>query len=246
MCSLLHLSYGRHELGHSIIEVGEEYDGGFAYFGVNAAHNASEAIPWAHWLTHVNSSSGGLPRVERMVMPIQDYAWTLLNSTSAWSAYFNSSGTYSRYLVRFSLSGLPEKDDLSILFDGEDLGWTPKEGLGVDRYFYDIYKNERLSEGEHKIEFVLKNAEREGIAQMCSIEVLEYGSEQECVSLLNFAACRNRIDTDAIVGSLKRLAFTGSSRRGHPVSISRCAAHPLCLDSRRPMKRHIVPRTKTA
>ncbi|ETW82139.1 hypothetical protein HETIRDRAFT_61336 [Heterobasidion irregulare TC 32-1] len=176
----------RHELGHSIIEVGEEYDGGFAYFGVNAAHNASEAIPWAHWLTRVNSSSGGLPRVERMVMPIQDYAWTLLNSTSAWSAYFNSSGTYSRYLIRFSLSGLPEKDDLSVLFDGEDLGWTPKEGLGVDRYFYDIYKNERLSEGEHKIEFVLKNAEREGIAQMCSIEVLEYGSEQEFIETPGF------------------------------------------------------------
>ncbi|THH17272.1 hypothetical protein EW146_g3507 [Bondarzewia mesenterica] len=160
----------RHELGHSVIGVGEEYDGGFAYFGVDAGFNASEPMPWAHWLSPTNSSSGGLPRVERVVMPLQDYAWALLNTTTPWSASFNSSGTYSRYLVRFSLSGLLEKGDLSVLLDGDDLGWTPKEGLGVDRYFYDIYRDDALSEGEHVVEFVLKNGEREGIAQMCSVE----------------------------------------------------------------------------
>ncbi|KAE9396151.1 cytochrome P450 [Gymnopus androsaceus JB14] len=40
----------RHELGHSIIPVGEEYDGGFAYFGVNAYHDLHEPVPWAHWI----------------------------------------------------------------------------------------------------------------------------------------------------------------------------------------------------
>ncbi|THH05957.1 hypothetical protein EW146_g9760 [Bondarzewia mesenterica] len=169
----------RHELGHSVIGVGEEYDGGFAYFGVDAGFNASEPMPWAHWLSPANSSSDGLPRVERVVMPLQDYAWALLNTTTPWSASFNSSGTYTRYLVRFSLSGLPEKGDLSVLLDGDDLGWTPKEGLGVDRYFYDIYRDDALSEGGHIVEFVLKNGEREGIAQMCSVEILEYGNEEE-------------------------------------------------------------------
>lgn len=37
----------RHELGHTIIDVGEEYDGGFNYSGVNAAKNL--LAPWTQW-----------------------------------------------------------------------------------------------------------------------------------------------------------------------------------------------------
>ncbi|TFY81167.1 hypothetical protein EWM64_g2845 [Hericium alpestre] len=174
----------RHELGHSVIEVGEEYDGGFAYFGPNSASDASGPVPWAHWLadTHAAASpesSLDLPRVERSVMPMQAYPWTLLNITTPWSVPFNSSGTYSRHLVRFSLSGLPEESDLQVLFDGEDLGWTPKPGLGLDRWHYDIYRDGALSGGEHTIQFVLKEGRREGVAQLCSVEVLEFGSAEE-------------------------------------------------------------------
>jgi hypothetical protein len=39
----------RHELGHTIIDVGEEYDGGFNYSGVNTATDLS--VPWTQWQT---------------------------------------------------------------------------------------------------------------------------------------------------------------------------------------------------
>ncbi|KAJ4482545.1 IgA peptidase M64-domain-containing protein [Lentinula aciculospora] len=195
----------RHELGHSIIPVGEEYDGGFAYFGVNAYHNTGEPVPWAHWMTEnkgsafensVTNSSPSSPRVERSVMPIQIYPWTLLNTSSPYTSTFVSSGTFPRYIVRFSLSGLPEKSDLQVALDGKDLGWEPKMGLGVDRWHYDIKlgqgwgdghkmideESKGLTGGEHELSFVLLNKDREGEAQLCSAEIIEFGSEDEFVS----------------------------------------------------------------
>ncbi|KAF9453158.1 hypothetical protein P691DRAFT_802037 [Macrolepiota fuliginosa MF-IS2] len=184
----------RHELGHSVIDVGEEYDGGFAYFGVNAAQNNSEPVPWAHWLspsdtahddlrsTSTSMSAHSGARVERSVMPIQVYPWTLLNITQSWSISFNASGLYNRHLVRFSLSGLPEASDLRVELDGKDLGWIPKEGLGLDRWHYDIHRDGGLSNGEHELRFTLLNGEREGVAQMCSAEILEFGDESEFIS----------------------------------------------------------------
>ncbi|KAL1946047.1 hypothetical protein VTO73DRAFT_15174 [Trametes versicolor] len=180
----------RHELGHSVIDVGEEYDGGFAYFGVNAAHNVTVTdIPWAHWLTnssHAHSHSASketlTARVERSVMPLQAYPWTLLNTSEPWATAFNSSGTYAWHLVRFSLSGLPEKDDLRVELDGHDLGWVPRADIGVDRWHYDIKLNRTLEGGEHNVSFTLRNAKRKGEAQLCSVEVLEFGDEDEFVT----------------------------------------------------------------
>lgn len=185
----------RHELGHTLIDVGEEYDGGDNYFGVNAAHNTSlGTLSWAHWLTnsshdhgHQHGANGrhacntSKPRVERAVMPLQNYAWTLLNTSSAWSTTLYSSGTYAWHLVRFLLSGLPDEADLRVELDGKDLGWVPRKDIGVDRWHYDIKINETLEEGEHQVKFVLKNGEREGEAQLCSVEVLELGDESEYV-----------------------------------------------------------------
>ncbi|KAI0315587.1 IgA peptidase M64-domain-containing protein [Amylostereum chailletii] len=169
----------RHELGHSVIEVGEEYDGGFAYFGPNAGHDASVPMPWAHWLTPHTLPADGLPRVERSVMPMQAYPWTLLNTSTPWKTKFNSSGSYARHLVRFSLSGLPTTTDLTVLLDGDDLGWTAKEGLGVDRWHYDVHRDAPLGAGEHEVTFVLNAPAREGGAQLCSVEILEFGDEDE-------------------------------------------------------------------
>lgn len=163
----------RHEIGHSIIEVGEEYDGGFAYFGVNAIRD-TEDVTWAHWLTHKDHS-----RVERSVMPMQAYPWTLLDVEKPWSFTFSSSGTYARHLVKFSLSGIPQADDLVVYLDGVDLGWTPRKDIGVDRWHYDLHFEHALREGEHVVEFSLRNRAIQGQAQLCSIEVLEYGSLEE-------------------------------------------------------------------
>lgn len=68
---------------------------------------------------------------------------------------------------------------MSVLFDGEDLGWEPKEGLGMDRYHYDIYRDGSLSGGEHEVKFVLNAKEREGVAQLCNVEILEFGSDPD-------------------------------------------------------------------
>ncbi|KIK98977.1 hypothetical protein PAXRUDRAFT_823257 [Paxillus rubicundulus Ve08.2h10] len=163
----------RHEIGHSIIEVGEEYDGGFAYFGVNANHDPSN-VTWSRWLTHQDS-----PRVERSVMPMQAYPWTLLDVRTPWSYTFFSSGEYSRHLVKFSLSGIPRSEDLAVYLDGADLKWAPRKDIGVDRWHYDIFFEHGLGMGEHVVEFALQNGDIQGQAQLCSVEVLEYGTQDE-------------------------------------------------------------------
>ncbi|KIK48057.1 hypothetical protein CY34DRAFT_798682 [Suillus luteus UH-Slu-Lm8-n1] len=167
----------RHEIGHSIIDVGEEYDGGYAYFGVNAIHDLSN-VTWTHWLEHQDDDVN-LFRAERSAMPMQAYPWTLLNTTQPWTISFLSSGNYARHLIKFSLSGLPDRDDLGILFDSVDLRWTPRKDIGIDRWHYDVYEETSLSAGVHEISFALKNGALEGSAQLCSVEVLEYGTEAE-------------------------------------------------------------------
>jgi hypothetical protein len=166
----------RHELGHSIIDVGEEYDGGFFYFGVNAAYNTT-SLPWSHWLSRPVKDAA--PRVERSVMPIQEYPWTLLDTAEPWSTTFNSSGQYSRHLVKFSLSGIPDASDLRVELDGTDLGWIPRNDIGFDRWHYDVYREGGMSGGVHEINFTLTNKTLEGQAQLCSVEVLEFGDQTQ-------------------------------------------------------------------
>lgn len=117
-------------------------------------------------------------------MPMQTYPWTLLNTTESWSIKFPASGLYFRHVVRFSLSGLPEATDLRVELDGIELDWVPKEGLGLDRWHYDIHRAGGLSDGEHILSFTLLNQEREGVAQLCSAEILEFGDEDECVIIM--------------------------------------------------------------
>ena len=169
----------RHELGHSILEVGEEYDGGFGYYGPNAAHDR-KSFPWPHWLSDpTRIDNTGAPRVEQSVMAMQAYPWTLLDTNAPWSITFKSSGTYSRYSVQFSLSGIPSKEDLRVTLDGVDLGWLPREDIGMDRWFYNFRSSKKLAAGKHVLSFALLNGEKQGAAQLCSTEILEYGTEDE-------------------------------------------------------------------
>lgn len=94
----------RHELGHSMIEIGEEYDGGVdgGYFGVDAA-TSPETIGWGHWLTHP-PLSGKPPRVEHMVMPFQAYPWTILNTSTVWTGKFLSPGELISHIDSISAS----------------------------------------------------------------------------------------------------------------------------------------------
>ncbi|KAI6301582.1 hypothetical protein MCOR07_010364 [Pyricularia oryzae] len=165
----------RHELGHSIIGVGEEYDGGEVYRGVNSAPNG-DSVPWKSWY----SSPEKEPDVQRSNMPIQAYPWTLLNTTSAWSTSFPSTGTYDSYSLQFSISGVSATEDLMVTLDGEDVGWKYKEGVGLDRIIYRLpFRDAKLSGGMHNLTFELLNKELEGTAQLCNFEVLEYGTADE-------------------------------------------------------------------
>lgn len=160
----------RHELGHSIIGVGEEYDGGQVYRGVNSARTPS-AVTWKQWYTKPSVE----PKVQRSNMPIQAYPWTLLNTTKAWSSTFTSAGTYDSYLLQFSVSGVLASTDLRVELDGKDLGWQVNPVVGLDRWIYNMKFKEKLSPGRHQIKFSLLNAKLQGTAQLCNLELIEYG-----------------------------------------------------------------------
>jgi hypothetical protein len=103
----------------------------------------------------------------------------MLNTSKAWSANFTSSGSYHRHHLLFSLSGVPDRHDLRVRLDNNDLRWTPETDIGIDRWHYDIHLNGTLAGGEHKVTFALLNKDLEGIAQLCSVEMLEYGDGAE-------------------------------------------------------------------
>lgn len=164
----------RHELGHSLIGVGEEYDGGEVYTGVNAAQSTN-SVPWTQWYTTPSTE----PKIERSNMPIQAYPWTLLNTSQSWSQTFTSAGTYTTHLLQISVSGITASSDLRVEIDGKDVGWELNPAVGVDRYIYNMKMDDALTPGEHGIEVTLLNEEIQGTAQLCNLEVLEYGDEAE-------------------------------------------------------------------
>ncbi|KAG8944519.1 hypothetical protein FRC04_001741 [Tulasnella sp. 424] len=188
----------RHELGHSIIEVGEEYDGGYAYFGVNS-QATPEDVKWRHWLTSTDLGRQSPilqpTRIERSNMPLQLYPWTYLTDTSTpFRASFYASGTFSRYSMLFSVSGAAQKSDLIILLDGRNVEFNPRKDIGRDRWHYEIHSSKsalprnldsqahasgHLEEGMHEIEFYLGPTAHSGQVQLCSVEILEFGDEEE-------------------------------------------------------------------
>ncbi|KAF8704378.1 IgA Peptidase M64, partial [Rhizoctonia solani] len=184
-CHLVHVDYlsqdfhrisvKRHELGHSIIWVGDEYDGSM-YFGVNADNytHRDETIGWAHWL----SDPASPPRIERNSVPLLVYPWTMLNKSTPWSTNFTVDGTFDSALLRTSLSGIPESSHLTITLDGTTVTWEANPEIGLDRWFYDV-PIRKLANDTHELKFVLEEKGKEGLAQLCSLEVIEYGNATE-------------------------------------------------------------------
>lgn len=110
-------------------------------------------------------------------MPIQAYPWTLLNSSQAWSQEFSSAGTYDSYLLQFSISGVEASSDIRVELDGKDLGWEVNPVVGLDRWIYDMKFDTGLAPGTHELKYTLLNGEIEGTAQLCNLEVVEYGED---------------------------------------------------------------------
>ena len=71
-----------------------------------------------------------------------------------------------------------QASDARVLLDGKDLGWTPQAGIGKDRWHYDLHVG-GFEEGEHEVTFELVSRDKEGEAQLCNVEVLEFGDEDE-------------------------------------------------------------------
>ena len=167
-------------MGHNFIKVGEEYDGGYVYSGVNSSPSLM-ALKWKHWL----SEPGRVPvREERMISRLQAYPWYDL-SKGPRSYTFKSDGTFATAMIRLSVSGVRETSDLVISLDGENLDWESDGSL--DRQFYE-WNLEAFSKGEHTLTLSLAKGVKMDtlIKQFCSVSAYEYGDESEfrTVSLL--------------------------------------------------------------
>ncbi|KAK3841038.1 MAG: IgA peptidase M64-domain-containing protein [Linnemannia gamsii] len=167
----------RHELGHSLINVGEEYDGGQVYSGVNAERWSIQNIKWKHWLTDA------VPREEKNVLRAQDYAWYDLKK-GPYKVKFNSDGNFKRWSLKISHSGVDTDDSFEAYVDGKRLNWTSPGGY--DRDFSEWNGEEGFSAGPHELEF------RQGskyddepvdgsrpIRQLCSVTMHEFMGEDQ-------------------------------------------------------------------
>ncbi|KAG4078335.1 hypothetical protein HA402_013045 [Bradysia odoriphaga] len=163
----------RHEMGHNFVNVGEEYDNGQVYSGVNAAANLTIVEnKWGHWLTH------GTARAERAIFRLLEYPWADLELGQQ-TFTFTSDGLYSRWYLVVSVSAAGEEDSLEFVLDGEILPWQTR-GY-EDREFYDWFGDVGLSEGEHTFTVRSKTSYTHPTIprMLCSVNLHEFGNEDE-------------------------------------------------------------------
>ncbi|KAG0051611.1 hypothetical protein BGZ83_003531 [Gryganskiella cystojenkinii] len=167
----------RHELGHSLIDVGEEYDGGQVYSGVNAERWSIQNIKWKHWLTDA------VPREEKNVLRAQDYAWYDLKK-GPYKVKFESDGNFKRWSLKISHSGVDTDDSFEVYLDGKRLPWTSPGGY--DRDFSEWAGEEGFTAGSHELEFrqgsKYDNEEPDAsrpIRQLCSVTMHEFQGEDQ-------------------------------------------------------------------
>eukprot|EP00755_Sulcionema_specki_P032153 Sspe_Gene.98132::Locus_71596_Transcript_1_1_Confidence_1.000_Length_1846::g.98132::m.98132 len=166
----------RHEMGHNFVNVGEEYDDGSVYRGVNN-DNTLTNIKWAHWLSDPKET---IPE-QRAVQRIGAYPWHDL-AKGKQTFRFTSDGTYRRWYMRFTLSGCDVPGAVKVTLDGNVLNWQPTQPPTLDRQFYvfsDMTNGFRA--GEHELVFEQGEPPAPGkpARQLCSLSLNEYGSEEE-------------------------------------------------------------------
>jgi hypothetical protein len=162
----------RHEMGHNFVDVGEEYDNGQVYSGVNAARSLA-TVGWKSWL-----SGDSTPKEERAIYRLLEYPWADL-SKGEQTFSFNSDGNYNRWYLLVSVSAAGEEDSLEFVLDGEVLPWATR-GFD-DREFYNWYGESGFTNGRHTITVRSKTASTNpDIPRMiCSITLHEFGTEEE-------------------------------------------------------------------
>ncbi|OCF73104.1 hypothetical protein I204_06334 [Kwoniella mangroviensis CBS 8886] len=177
----------RHELGHSLISVGEEYDGGWVYSGVNSDKVKNlDKLKWKDLL-----STPERARVEDAKMAVQAYPWWDLDS-GLFNVTFNSAiipendnVSYPTALLRTSLSSISHPSHIHFTLNDESINLMPyftKDLDGsLDRRWLDV-QIPGLKAGENTIKVELtdegKQAEAgQGGKMLTSLEVIEYGEE---------------------------------------------------------------------
>ena len=167
----------RHEMGHNFVNVGEEYDDGSVYSGVNSDRTTTN-IKWNHWLTEPQTTIPEQKAIQRLGV----YPWADL-AHGAQTFRFTSNGDYNRWFLRFTLSGCDLKNSISVELDGRQLSWEPAMPLGevtLDRQFY-TYSDMKngFSAGEHvlTIRMLIPPLVGRPMRQLCSLSLNEYGSE---------------------------------------------------------------------
>lgn len=173
----------RHELGHSLIEVGEEYDGGYVYSGDNSdlVENLAD-IKWKEHLTEPN------PAIQDAHVAIQNYAWHNLNVSwegSAKSANNDSCrDAYDNSMLRLSLSSIAQPDHINVTLNGKNIdlapGFLPEMKDSLDRRWVEIFLQEPLPVGNSSVQISLTQKGREakegkGGKMVTSVEIIEYG-----------------------------------------------------------------------
>ncbi|KAI8615264.1 IgA peptidase M64-domain-containing protein [Chytriomyces sp. MP71] len=168
----------RHEFGHTLVNEGEEYDGGEAYFGSNSAYELKN-IKWKKWLSEPPFGKFKL-KEQRNTIRVQDYSWYDL-AKGPYQLEFSSDGTYNRWYIRITASGVEQDGSLEVYLDGKRMSWQSHGNL--DRGFHDWTSHDvGFTNGTHKLEF------RQGfpptnttspIRQLCSVTVHEYAAEPE-------------------------------------------------------------------
>jgi len=158
----------RHELGHNLIDVGEEYDGGSVYSGVNSSPNLNN-IKWEHWLSYEPPAVA-----EDANIMVQAYPWYDL-AEGPYVINFQSDG-YERSLLKFSASGCETEGSLIVRLDGVELPWNTTSLL--DRGFHEFMFNTPLSIGSHQLVFEQGfPPEQNVIRQLCNVVMHEYRNE---------------------------------------------------------------------
>jgi hypothetical protein len=158
----------RHELGHNLIDVGEEYDGGSVYSGVNASPNLNN-IKWAHWLSYPAPAVA-----EDANIMVQAYPWYNL-ANGPYTITFTSRN-YARSLLKFSASGVETPGSLVVRLDGVALAWNTT-GL-LDRGFHEFLFNTPLSAGTHTLQFSQGSPPAvPQIRQLCNVVMHEFRNE---------------------------------------------------------------------
>ncbi|KXN73686.1 hypothetical protein CONCODRAFT_3372 [Conidiobolus coronatus NRRL 28638] len=160
----------RHEMGHSFIDTGDEYDNSWAYSGVNSA-DSLDKVGWKKWLT-------GPLREEREIYRMLEYPWHDL-SKGPKSYNFTSDGAYHRHFLQVSVSAAGEQDSLEFLLDGKPLPW--KSRGSDDREFYGWEGDYGFSKGQHTFSVRSKtpSTNKDVPRMIASVTLHEYGNEKE-------------------------------------------------------------------